>query len=63
MMTPIVHSVSERASVEAVASMMARKHIHRVIVRRGQKIVGVISAIDVLSALSTSLRRRTAKKK
>jgi CBS-domain-containing membrane protein len=63
MMTPVVHSVSERASVEAVALMMMRKHIHRVIVRRGRKVVGVISAIDVLRAQGKSARRPAAKKK
>jgi CBS-domain-containing membrane protein len=63
MMTPVVHSVSERASVESVAQMMMRKHIHRVIVRRGRKVVGVISAIDVLRAQGKSARRPAAKKK
>jgi CBS domain-containing protein len=63
MMTPVVHSVSERASVESVARMMTRKHIHRVIVKRGRKVAGVISAIDVLRAQSKSLRRPAAKKK
>jgi CBS domain-containing protein len=63
MMTPVVHSVSERASVEAVARMMTRKHIHRVIVRRGRKVAGIISAIDVLRAQSKSLSSRPAKKK
>ena len=47
-MTPLVHSVTERASVDAVVRMMARKHIHRVIVRKGRKVAGIISALDVL---------------
>jgi CBS domain-containing protein len=47
-MTPLVHSVTERASVESVAKMMTRKHIHRVIVRKGRKVAGIISALDVL---------------
>jgi CBS domain-containing protein len=63
MMTPVVHSVSERASVDTVARLMTRKHIHRVIVKRGRKIAGVISAIDVLRAQSSRLRRPPAKKK
>ena len=49
-MTPLVHSVTERASVDAVVRMMARKHIHRVIVRKGRKVTGIISALDVLKA-------------
>ena len=47
-MTPVVHAVSESASVESIAQMMTRKHIHRVIVRRSGKVVGIISALDVL---------------
>jgi CBS domain-containing protein len=49
-MTPLVHSVTERASVESVARMMTRKHIHRVILRKGRKVTGVISALDLLRA-------------
>jgi CBS domain-containing protein len=60
MMTPVVHSVTERASVDSVARMMTRKHIHRVIVRKGQKVTGVISALDVLKAQRAS--RSAAKK-
>jgi len=49
-MTPLVHSVTERASIDSVARMMTRKHIHRVIVRKGRKIAGIISALDLLRA-------------
>lgn len=49
-MTPLVHSVTERASIDSVARMMTRKHIHRVIVRKGKKIAGIISALDLLRA-------------
>lgn len=47
-MTPVVHSVTENASLDSVARLMTRKHIHRVIVRRGRKVAGIISALDVL---------------
>ena len=49
-MTPLVHSVTERASVDSVVRMMTRKHIHRVIVRKGRKVAGIISALDVLKS-------------
>jgi CBS domain-containing protein len=67
-MTPVVHAVTERTSVESVARMMTRNHIHRVIVRRGQTVAGIISALDVLKASSSravgakkpaGLKRRT----
>ena len=47
-MTPVVHSVTESATVAAVARLMTRKHIHRVIVRKGRMVAGIISALDVL---------------
>lgn len=47
-MTPVVHSVVDSAAVDAVAGMMVRKHIHRVIVRRGRKVAGIITALDLL---------------
>ena len=54
-MTPVVHSVVESATLETVARMMTRRHIHRVIVRRGRKVAGIISAIDVLRVLTRSV--------
>ncbi|MDX1388652.1 MAG: CBS domain-containing protein, partial [Acidobacteriota bacterium] len=35
-MTPVVYSVTENATVEFVSRMMIRNHIHRVIVRNGR---------------------------
>jgi CBS domain-containing protein len=65
-MTPVVHSVAETAKVDSVSRLMTRKHIHRVIVRKGRKIAGIISAIDLLrhhartSSGPAAGRRRTA---
>lgn len=47
-MTPVVHSVTERTSVDSIVRLMTRKHIHRVIVRKGKQVSGIISALDVL---------------
>jgi CBS domain-containing protein len=47
-MTPIVHAVLPTTPVGVIAKMMTRRHIHRVIVRRGMKVAGIISALDVL---------------
>lgn len=51
-MTPAVHAVSERAGLATISRMMTSKHIHRVIVKRGRKPVGVISALDLLRAFA-----------
>lgn len=53
-MTPVAHAVTERASIHSVARMMTRKHVHRVIVRKGRKVVGIISALDVLRRLAAA---------
>lgn len=54
-MTPVVHAVSESASLDSVARMMIRNHVHRVIVRKGRRVAGIISALDLLA-----VRRRAA---
>jgi CBS-domain-containing membrane protein len=57
-MTPVVHSVAETASLQAVARMMTGRHIHRVIVRRGKRPTGIISALDLLRVLGRSAPAR-----
>jgi CBS domain-containing protein len=62
-MTPIVHSVSEAASVDSVSRLMMRNHIHRVIVRRGNRLVGIISALDILARAPKAKPKPRAKPK
>jgi CBS domain-containing protein len=57
-MTPVVHSVTEKTTVDAIVRLMTRKHIHRVIVRSGRRAVGVISALDVLRAQHAAMRSK-----
>jgi CBS domain-containing protein len=59
-MTPVVHSVTEGTALEEVARTMIRKHIHRVIVRRGRKVAGIITALDVLRVIAGLPRGRGA---
>jgi len=44
-----------------VAKMMTQRHIHRVIVRRGMKVAGIISALDVLRVFGGTDLNRPAK--
>ena len=60
LMTPVVHAVTEQASLRTVSRLMTRKHIHRVIVRRGRKPIGVISALDILRAFEKDVARNGA---
>ena len=62
-MTPVVHSVTPQTGVDAVARLMTRRHIHRVIVREGRKVVGIISALDILRVVGGGgVRRKAAAK-
>ncbi len=47
-MTPVVFSVEETATVQDVADAMIRGRIHRVFITERSKLVGVISSLDLL---------------
>ena len=59
-MTPVVHAVVASTPVAAIAKLMTRRHIHRVIVRRGMKVAGIISALDVLRVFGGTMQRKTS---
>lgn len=50
-MTPLVFEVSPDDALYTIADMMIRGRIHRVFVTRGTKIVGVISALDLVRVM------------
>lgn len=62
-MTPVVHAVRHNTPVDAIAKLMTKRHIHRVIVREGMKVAGIISALDVLRVFGGATVRRAAKPK
>lgn len=47
-MTPLVFEVAPDASLFTIADMMTRGRIHRVFVSRGEKLEGVVSALDLV---------------
>lgn len=51
-MTPMVFSVEDDASVKQVAVTMVTGRIHRVLVTRDDQLVGIISALDVIRLLA-----------
>jgi CBS domain-containing protein len=64
-MTPVTYTVKEKAPIEDVARLMREKRVHRIIVERDRKVVGLISALDLITALYAAPRerpRRTKKK-
>jgi len=50
-MTPVIHSVTEDATVAEVAAAMLRGHLHRLLVTREDQAVGIISTSDLLGLL------------
>ena len=50
-MTPMIFDVNEDTKVKQVADTMIRGRIHRVFVTRKNKLVGVITTVDMLRAI------------
>lgn len=50
-MTPQLHSVQADASVSAAARLMLDAHIHRLLVTREHKMVGILTTFDLLKLL------------
>jgi CBS domain-containing protein len=50
-MNPKIYSVREDATVPEIASMMLKGHIHRLLVTREDRAVGVITTSDLLGLL------------
>ena len=51
-MTPIVFSVTESTPVTEVAQVMMKEHLHRIFVKREDKVVGIITSYDMLRIIS-----------
>ncbi|HYG61730.1 MAG TPA: CBS domain-containing protein [Thermoanaerobaculia bacterium] len=50
-MTPEVHTVPEETPIPEVAELMIRNHVHRLLVTREDKVVGILSTSDLLGLL------------
>ena len=50
-MTPMIYKVTEDTQVQRVADVMIRNQIHRVFVTREERIVGIVSAVDLLKII------------
>jgi CBS domain-containing protein len=51
-MTPVVHTASPETPVIDLARLMAEKRVHRMIVIEGEKVVGLVSAMDLLQVIA-----------
>lgn len=53
-MTPMIFQISENAGIEEVADTMVKGHIHRLFVTQNNKIVGIVTTLDMLNVLRNS---------
>jgi predicted transcriptional regulator len=51
-MTPMIFEINENASVQEAADTMVKGHIHRLFVTRKGHISGIVTALDILAAIS-----------
>lgn len=50
-MTPGAISFDQETPVETLAEAMLERHIHRVLITRGDRLVGIVTTMDLLRAL------------
>lgn len=50
-MTPIIFSVEEDTSIKEVAELMMQEHLHRVFVKKGPALSGIITTYDLLKVI------------
>jgi CBS domain-containing protein len=50
-MTPVVIDAAEDTPVSRLATIMIDLHIHRVIITRGSKLLGIVTSLDLLRLL------------
>ena len=48
---PSVVAVPEEASPFEIAAVMVQRAVHRVLVMKGEKLIGLVSALDVVNAI------------
>ena len=54
-MTPIIFSVDEQTKVVDVAKLMMKEHLHRVFVKSGQTLTGIITTYDLLKVIADEI--------
>jgi CBS domain-containing protein len=51
-MTPVPCVAEESASIADLAALMVRREVHRVVICRGRKVIGIVSSMDILRAIA-----------
>ena len=50
-MTPIIFSVDEETTIVDVSKLMMKEHLHRVFVKKGEELTGIITTYDLLKVI------------
>lgn len=53
-MSPIVFSVDEQTKIVDVAKLMMKEHLHRIFVKNGTTLTGIITTYDLLRVIADS---------
>ena len=61
-MTPTVYTVPENTPVAKIARTMVAGRIHRLMVTRGGRVVGIVTSLDLVRLLAGKTPRREASK-
>ncbi len=51
-MTPIIFSVDEESKIVDVAKLMMKEHLHRIFVKKGKALSGIITTYDLLRVIA-----------
>jgi CBS domain-containing protein len=62
-MTPGAISFDEETPVEKLAAAMLERHIHRVLITRGDRLIGIVTTMDLLRALVVLSKKSTPERK
>ena len=60
-MTPAVFAVAEDTPVRQIAQTMIAGRIHRLLVKRGQRVVGIVTSLDLLRQLAETTEGATTR--
>ncbi len=52
MMTPVPCVAPEWATVGEIAALMVRRNVHRVVICRDRRVVGIVSSMDILRSIA-----------
>ncbi|MFQ5701945.1 MAG: CBS domain-containing protein [Acidobacteriota bacterium] len=54
-MTPVPCVATEGATLDELAALMSRKHVHRVVICRDRRVVGIVTTMDIMHAIASDV--------